>query len=484
MSRRLLASFLTLAVIVLLALEIPLAVTFARNEKQDLTTKVERDAQALASLSEDALESGNTASLQPLASEYTTGTTGGVGRVVIVDKAGGLVADTASSALEPGEFLRPEIVEALQGRIATGTRHSNTLNGDILYVAVPVASGGTVHGAVRITFPTSAVDARVHRAWIILGAIAAVILGVSALVGLRFARATAVPLGRVERAAVAAGRGDLTVRAPVEGPPEVQSLATRFNQMVARLGDLVRSQETFVADASHQLRTPLAAMRLRLENLEANIDEDGRDALERAISEVDRLNRLVDGLLVLARADSGAGGGESVDLAALVHDRVELWGALAEEQGAAVVAEVGGAATVQATAGRLEQVIDNLLENALAVSPAGSTVTVRVDRVAIGYELHVTDEGPGMSAEERTRAFDRFWRSEKSQTEGTGLGLAIVQRLVEADGGTIALREAPSGGLDAAVTLRAAAGPVSRDAGAPRPDPPAGRRRPPARPTT
>ena len=481
MSRRLLASFLTLAVIVLLSLELPLAITFARNERQDLTTKVERDAVALASLAEDGLESGNTAPLAGLAATYTKGTGGG--RAVIVDRAGNLVADTASSTLEPREFVRPEISEALQGRIATGTRHSVTLGGDILYVAVPVASGGVVHGAVRITFPTSAVDARVHRAWIILGAIAGIILGVSALVGLRFARATAVPLSRVERAAVAAGGGDLSVRAPVEGPPEVKSLATRFNQMVARLGDLVRSQEAFVADASHQLRTPLAALRLRLENLEANVDGAGRDSLEQAISEVDRLNRLVDGLLVLARADSGQGATGTVDLPTLVRERVDLWGALAEEQGVRVVAEVGAAATVRATPGRLDQVLDNLIENALAVSPDGGKVTVRIDRVAAGYELHVVDEGPGMSEEERARAFDRFWRSERNQSEGTGLGLAIVQRLVEADGGTIDLRAAPGGGLDVTVTLGTVGSEVSGTGGAPGPDPPSGPAHPPARPT-
>jgi signal transduction histidine kinase len=293
----------------------------------------------------------------------------------------------------------------------------------------------------------------VHRTWVILGALAVIVLGVSALVGLRFAQATVIPLARLERAADAAGAGDLTVRAPIEGPPEVRSLAGRFNQMVGRLGDLVRSQETFVADASHQLRTPLAGLRLRLENLEANVDEDGRGSLEGAIGEVDRLNRLVDGLLVLARADSGAGTAEHIDLGALVEDRVALWSALADEQQVHVVAAVEGSVTVRATPGRLDQVLDNLLENALAVSPPDATITVSAKNAAGGVELHVRDRGPGMSEEERTRAFDRFWRSERTQTDGTGLGLAIVRRLVESDGGSIDLRAADGGGLDVAITL-------------------------------
>ena len=455
MTRRLLASYLTLAAIVLLALEIPLAVVFARHERQDLTQKVERDAVALASLFEDSLEAGGpgvAAAVAPQAEAYTTTYKG---RVVVVTAAGESVADTSQPDGDPRSFAsRPEFVQALtKGLTATGIRHSDTLGADFLYVAVPVASGGIVHGAVRITFPTSAVDARVHRAWIILGAIAIIVLGVSALVGLRFAQATVVPLARLERAADAAGGGDLTVRAPVEGPPEVRSLAGRFNQMVGRLGELVRSQEAFVADASHQLRTPLAALRLRLENLEGDIDGAGQPELETAIGEVDRLNRLVDGLLVLARADSGSTTAERIDLRALVHDRVGLWSALADENGVQVVAEVTGSVAVHATPGRLDQVLDNLVENALAVAPAGSTITVTARPTAAGAELHVRDQGPGMSDDERARAFDRFWRSERTTTDGTGLGLAIVKRLVESDGGTIELRAAAGGGLDVVVGL-------------------------------
>lgn len=457
MSRRLLASYLTLAAIVLLALEIPLAMVFARSERHDLTQKVERDAVVLASRFEGVLERGiGIDVLRPQVDEYAKATGG---RVVVVKADGQSVTDTSKQD-DLGSFAsRPEFIQAL-GRgpdarpsTATGIRHSATLGSDLLYVAVPIAREGVVLGAVRITFPTSEVDARVHRAWVILAALAVMVLGVSALVGLQFAQATVVPLARLERAADAAGAGDLTVRAPVDGPPEVRSLAGRFNQMVGRLGDLVRSQEAFVADASHQLRTPLAGLRLRLENLEANVDEHGRGSLEGAIGEVDRLNRLVDGLLVLARADSGAATAELIDLGSLVEDRVALWSALADEQQVHVAAVVDESVTVRATPGRLDQVLDNLLENALAVSPPNATIMVSATHVAGGVELHVRDQGPGLSEEERVRAFDRFWRSERTQSEGTGLGLAIVRRLVESDGGSIELRAADGGGLDVAITL-------------------------------
>ena len=456
MSRRLLASYLTLAAIVLLALEIPLGITFARSERRDLTTKVERDATAIASRAEDVLENNRpTDALARIATEYQANPGG---RVVIVDRTGRAIGATSDPDDAGRDFAsRPEFATALGGSVATGTRHSNTLGEDILYVAVPVASGGVVHGAVRITYPTSEVDARVRRSWIVLGAIAVIALAISTLVGLRFARATAVPLARVERAADAAGAGDLTVRAPVEGPPEVKSLARRFNQMVGRLGELVRSQEVFVADASHQLRTPLAALRLRLENLEPEMTDAGRDGLEVAIAEVDRLNRVVDALLVLARADTSEAAREHIDLQTLVHERVELWSALAAEHQVRVVAVAARPATVTATPGRLDQVLDNLLENALEVSPPGTAITVQLDVSNAGAELHVIDQGPGLSDEERARAFDRFWRSERSTTEGTGLGLAIVRRLVESDGGQVELRAAPGGGLDATVLLEGVA---------------------------
>ncbi len=456
MSRRLLASYLAVALIVLLALEIPLAISLARNERSTLTTRIERQAVVIASLAEDALKDGApTTRIAAITADYER-TTGG--RVVIVSRTGQSVIDTSDPNAAPREFeSRPEIGRALDGNVATGTRRSDDLNQEILYVAVPVASAGVVHGAVRITYPTAEVNARVRRSLWVLIAIALVTLAVVALVGWRFARATAVPLARVERAAVAAGRGDLSVRAPVGGPPEVSSLANSFNTMVARLAELVRSQEGFVADASHQLRTPLAALRLRLENLEPNIDRPGRDNLEGAISELDRLGRLVDGLLVLARSDRDATTPSAIDVAELARDRVELWSALGEEHGVVVTSECPVPAWASSTPGRLEQVLDNLIENALAVSPPDSTVTVSIVSTSSAHEIHVSDEGPGMSPEDRVRAFDRFWRSPKTTTEGTGLGLAIVKRLVESDGGSIDLRAAPGGGLDVVVTLSRAA---------------------------
>jgi signal transduction histidine kinase len=448
--RRLLAGYLGVAVLVLFLLEVPLAISYARAERQSLTDKVQRDAVALASLVEDSLEQGAPipARVRRIARNYGVDTGA---RVVVTDARGRRLVDSAPSGTTDFSS-RPEIASALTGEIATGTRHSRTLGTDLLYVAVPVASSGIVHGAVRISYPTSAVDARIHRYWTVLAIIAAVVLAVAATVAAVLARWVTRPLDHLERAADAVGSGNLAARAPAEGPPEVQRLAETFNSMAAELDVLLRSQDAFVADASHQLRTPLAALRLRLENLEPDVTDPGKEDLRGALREVERLSALVDGLLTLARADRAQSAPESIALGPLVQERVGAWSALAAESDVSVRVNVESEVTALVTPGRVEQVLDNLLANAIDASPAGATVTVST-RSANGWvELHVIDEGPGLSETERDRAFDRFWRAHEGR-DGFGLGLAVVRRLTTADGGDVQLRAGTPGGLDAVVRL-------------------------------
>jgi signal transduction histidine kinase len=457
MTRRLLASYLSITAFVLLIIEIPLGVTFARAERDRLAAAVERDATVLATVVEDTLEAGATTGLDPVAAGYQDRTGG---RVVVVDRTGITVADSDPPA--PGRrdlSTRPEIAAALRGQRPAGFRSSATLGSSFLYVAVPVASQGRVYGAVRITYPTATVDARVRRVWLALAGVAVVVLGVVALVGLALARSTTRPMQSLEQATTAVAGGRLEARAPTDrGPPEVRRLAAAFNDMAARLGRLLDSQRAFVADASHQLRTPLTALRLRLENLEATMPPTAAEDLRAAAAETGRLARLVDGLLALARAEAAPGRRETVDLAAVVADRQAAWAPLAAEQEVQLTVQPGLAAPVWAVPGALEQVLDNLLANALRIAPAGSQVELAVRQVGGWVELHVIDQGPGMPAEQRQRAFDRFWRAPSADRDGTGLGLAIVRQLLEASGDTAELRPNPGGGLDAVARLRPADG--------------------------
>jgi signal transduction histidine kinase len=453
-TRRLLVSFLTITLIVLAALEIPLALSFEHRELQDLTSQSERDAFVMASLAEDQLEAGGVqANLIEVARDYARRTDG---RVVIVDRTGLAVVDTDPPS--PGDrtfATRPEIEQALKGEVTTGRRRSETLDSEFVFVAVPVASGGTIRGAVRLTLPTSQLTTRVHRYWVTLGVIALVSLVAVMLAGFAFARWVGSPLERLQESAVAFGTGNLTARAAVrEGPPEVRSLAATFNQMAERLEELISAQDAFVADASHQLRTPLTALRLQLENVRAGVDPDSVDA---ALEEVGRLSRLVDGLLALARAERRAPSVEAVDMPDVLRERQAMWQPLADERGVDIV--VDAVPTVaECDRDRLSQVVDNLVANALDVSPSGSAVVLSCAGVDGTAELHVRDHGPGMTADERAHAFDRFWRAERETRAdgalgGTGLGLAIVAKLVKVDGGSVTLDAAPEGGLDAVVRL-------------------------------
>lgn len=451
MTHRLLLGYLGVTLFVLLCLEVPLGVQNQRTERRNLTANVSHDATVLAADAEDAVQTPTPTQLNALAAVASSYATRTGARVVIVDRRGNALIDTSARVRGAESFAsRPEIAAALAGKYPRGVRTSKTLHERLLYVGVPIASGGKVHGAVRITYPFSAIDARILRYWLVLALIGVVVLAGAAVVGLSFARFVIRPLRSLEHAAAAVGEGELDARASErEGPPEVRSLAVAFNETVARLSRLLRSQGEFVADASHELRTPLTALRLRLESLPPSPDRDA------ALHETDRLRDLVDGLLSLARADAGSEPAGSVDAAMLLRERIETWSPLAEEHGVALVAKLNGPLPVRAAPGRLAQVLDNLLANALEASPDGGTVTLSAAAASPWVELHLTDEGPGLAPEQRARAFDRFWRA-GSGAGGSGLGLAIVRRLVAADEGEVELEEAAGGGVDAVVRLRPA----------------------------
>jgi signal transduction histidine kinase len=455
-SRRLLLGYLGLTVLVLAMLEVPLAITQARTAQADLTAKVERDAVALGSLAQDAVRVRDPAALErvrEIAREYSAATEG---RVVVTSRRGVSLVDTSASFELGRDFsTRPEIQQALAGTVVSGIRESETLGTRLLYVAVPVASGGVVDGAVRITYPTSELDERVLRYRLTLLAIAGIVLVGATGIGVLLARSITGPLRRVETTAAEFGRGNLQARAPVGGPPEVRELAHSFNDTASKLESLLHSQEQFVADASHELRTPLTALRLRLENLERDVASGGRADLDAAIREAERLNRMVEDLLALARADATEARAEPVDLGELVTSRADAWEAYAAERDVRVVAESAGRPIARAGRVRLEQVVDNLLANALEVSRRGRAVRLVAEPGRDAVCLRVIDEGPGLTKVERSRAFDRFWRG-RHDGSGSGLGLAIVKRLVEADDGAVELREAEGGGIDAVVTLRPA----------------------------
>ncbi|MGY1735038.1 ATP-binding protein [Geodermatophilus sp. SYSU D00684] len=461
MTRRLLASYLTITALVLAVLVVPLGLVFADHGSDALYAALERDATSVAAVVEDDLEAGASPRIDTLLAGYAAGG----GRIVVVDRAGIARADSADPGTGGEDFTnRPEVAAALSGERATGTRGSQTLGGDLVYVAVPVTSGGQVHGAVRVSYPIAELDERIRENWLRLGLLSLVVLLVVAVVGAVLARQVTRPVRLLEDAARDLADGRLGTRVPATaGPPELRSLAGTFNRTADQLERLLDSQRQFVADAAHQLRTPLTALRLRLENLERHLPPDQEPKLQAAVAETDRLARLVESLLVLARADAGAVVPVPVDVADVVAGRLEAWRSAAGRRGVRLTAGPGVDATGTAVPGALEQVLDNLISNAVTASPPAGTVRVAVAARPPGrVEVTVTDEGPGLGPEQRERAFDRFWRAPDAPRAGSGLGLPIARRLAEAGGGTVELRPGPAGrGLQAVVGLPTApAGPL------------------------
>ena len=458
MKWRFITALMSVTLLVLLVQDIPLGFYLQQVEHERIITSLERDAFILAGRSEQALETSSTSDDAELIQATKDYRDAGGSRVVIVNAEGTavVISDDDQADLGTSYLNRPEIVEALSGSISTGHRFSSTLNQELLYVAVPILSGTEVLGAVRLTYPDYIVSNTVNQQLGLLSLVAVMALLMAAIVGYIVSGSITRRIRLLQSATEALAAGDLRSRADESaGTRELRSLAESFNDMAARLELLITQQRTFAAYASHQLRTPLTALRLRLERAHDLLETDPAGAADRlaaAEAEADRLSNLIEGLLLLSRTEASDAPREIVDLGSLTRGRVDQWQALAAESD--VVIGYEGPMTLQVTAvpNAVEQIVDNYIDNALAVSPAGSVIVVQVQVAGEEAVLHVMDQGPGLSPEECVRAFDRFWRAQ-SDKNGSGLGLAIVAQLARASGGKAELTPRPSGGLDASASF-------------------------------
>jgi two-component system OmpR family sensor kinase len=248
-------------------------------------------------------------------------------------------------------------------------------------------------------------------------------------------------LSPIERLARDVGRRSPDALAPLEErglPREVEPLVRALNDLLRRLHRALETQRAFVADAAHELRTPLTAVRLQAQIAgRAAQDSERREALDSLKLGVERANHLVQQLLTLAREEDQA--------------------SRAPNEGVALGVAGEQAITMQANRGALRTVLSNLLDNAVRYTPAGGSVELSVARDVGDAVVEVSDSGPGIPAEERARVFDRFYRHSGDGPAGSGLGLAIVKQVVERSGGSIALQDAPKGGLKVVLRLPLAA---------------------------
>ncbi|KOV63166.1 histidine kinase [Streptomyces sp. NRRL WC-3618] len=437
-----------LVAVAILLFTVPVAFTLTDQLRDDTRQSVLREAKTMALLlgTGDRISCG---ALTEVARAYGAATPGDVQVTPTSNCAPDLPRPTADAAL----------TRALDGNRSTTDWGSDFIWGKSLTITVPARG----ESAVRIVYSTSDMTNRLWSIWGFRAGLAVLVLAAAAAIGAYAARRITAPLRELNGMASKFSDGDLTARSRVTGPPETQTLARTLNQGAERLDTLVASQRIFVADASHQLRTPLTALRLSLDNIaDGTDDEFVREDVEQATAEVVRMSRLVNGLLVLARAEAKVTATEPLSLGDIVDERLSVWRPAADERGVTIALKgsggVDGRLLVLASPGHLDQVLDNVLSNALEVSPDGGTITVRAQPRGDVVELTVSDEGPGMSDAEKSRAFDRFWRGQGlTGRSGSGLGLAVVKQLVTDDGGTVTLADAPGGGLCVVISLRAAA---------------------------
>jgi len=453
-----LASIVGVSCVLLVAQGAAVVSYVSASEQERIITEYERDAFILGGRVETLLETPGRVdpTLEVLVNKYAAS---GNTQVIVVDSAGigVLTSDPNELALGTDYSNRPEIASALLGNVTSGERWSDTLQSDLVYVSVPIINGSSVYGAVRLSFPHGEIDLAVADKTAILWWVAGGSLLLAAVLSFVVSGLVTRPLRRVESQVDALALGDFSGRLPEDaGPHEIRALAVAFNSMASKLDSLIRQQRAFASDASHQLRTPLTALLLRIERAREALllDPVSADArLGDAELEVERLTSIVEGLLAIARSEGGSHDVVPIDLAVLALDRVENWRALAEEREVTIAYEGPDHAVGMALSSAPEQILDNLVDNAIGHSPTGTAVLVRVRELNNEIELAVIDAGTGMTEDQCKRAFDRFWRADSTK-DGSGLGLAIVKHLVELSGGSATLVPGRGGlGVVAAVRL-------------------------------
>jgi signal transduction histidine kinase len=445
-----LAYVLLLAIV---ALGVPSALNLSARVNAEVRTQAQAQADLVAATAADLLDRSHRRALGTLAQTAARSVRA---RILVVDGTGAVLVDSAGPAQVGTSYeSRPEIDAALTGRQVQVQRASKTLGQEILATAVPIIRNGRPAGAVRVTQSVAAVHGTIRRAELQLGVLALIVLALGLSAGAVIAAQVAQPIRRLERVARRVAAGDLSARAELQGSREQRSLAASFNEMTDRIARLLSAQRDFVADASHQLRTPLTGLRLRLE--EAAADGNGTAAdpqLEAAIGEVDRLARTVEELLILSRGGVRQLAGTLVDLDELAGSAIERWRSTAAEKGIALVRRRDRApATAWIGRSDLERALDALIENALGYAPAGTTVTV----VTSQGRIAVLDRGPGLAEGELEYVFERFHRGAagRSGAPGSGLGLSIARELMREWGGDVTIGNRDGAGAVATLSLAA-----------------------------
>ncbi|MGA5896916.1 sensor histidine kinase [Streptomyces venetus] len=444
MRTRLLPLLIVLMAAVLLALGVPLAVSLAGAQQQKVVVDRIDDTARFAALAQFVTDSPTDAGvfenerLTVLSSELDSYHEVYGIRAGVFYRSGRAMAQAPASWSLPKEGeVRDAFGEALLSRRSHDPQQVWPWQRRNLVVASPVIRDGDVVAVVVTDSPTGQMRSRTLHGWLVIGAgeAAAMLLAVGAALRLtgwvlrpvRVLDATThdIATGRLKSRVAAAG-----------GPPELRRLARSFNEMADNVEDVLEQQRAFVADASHQLRNPLAALLLRIELLSFELPE-GNQEIASVQAEGKRLAEVLDDLLDLALAEHSEADLKITDIGALAAERVAAWAPTAEAKGVRLVGDCPPT-TAWADPVALSSALDAVIDNAVKFTPEDQTVEVTVASDRDTSTVVVIDHGPGLTDEELARIGDRFWRSGRHQNiKGSGLGLSISRALLAAGGGSI-----------------------------------------------
>jgi signal transduction histidine kinase len=450
---RLLVALLAFAAVAVAGFAWPLLASTSAERTQQLVISRTADLDRFAALADQALASGDTVALDAELRRYAElyGEA-----VLVVDTrrapvlgSGGLaIDDPAVGALVDG---------ALRNQPAGPVSDVRPWSSSEVLLARPVGIGTRVAGAIVLRASVGTAAADVARRWAVI--LAGAVLAAVAFTGLAFlvSRWVLRPLRELEDGVRATAAGTARAHVRLGGPPELRELESEFNRMSDAVADAAERQRRLVADASHQLRNPMAALRLRMDTLGTTLGTSG--TYSSALAEVERLESLLDGLLALATADSKAvspAPDETCDVAEVVTDRLAAWGSAASSASVILSRQSTEHVVVDIPADDLSQILDVVLDNAIKYAGAGASVTVAYRLADCVVWLAVADDGPGLTAEELALATDRFWRATQHQSaKGTGLGLAIADRLTVARGGSFSITPTDPHGITVHISLPA-----------------------------
>ena len=400
MKRRLVLAIAGVAAAAVTLFALPLAVVLERSYRDEELLRLQRDTIA-ASRGIDLSRAPDRIELPRFA-----------GAIGVYSARGSLIAGTG-----------PRVADRPTRGAIRGHEPTSGTPGGQLVIAVPLLSGERITGAVRAQRSQSVVARRAHGAWLALAGLGAGVVALAILAALGLARRLAGPLETVAAAARRAGEGDFAVRAPTTGIEEIDDVAIALNHSSQRIGELVDRERSFTADASHQLRTPLAALRLELESQGLG-SADPPASLTAALSQVDRLQSTIETLLAVAR--DAQTGEQRVDLARAAGELEARWHGPLAEEGRPLRIEIAAADPIAAfPPAVLAEILDVLIGNAQTHGSGAISVTIR--QTADAYAVEVQDQGLGFG-----RGADDAFR--RGAGNGHGIGLALARSLAHSQG--------------------------------------------------